>query len=250
MTRAVETTGKSVAEATMTALRELGIDRHEADIQVIRKARRGFLGIFAPTPARVRVAVHAAADDRVDELVKALLSRMGFSTQLHITEEKNTLIVNIETAGADGLLIGKAGSTLIALEYLINRILQRENKRTPRIILDVSGYKRSREDFLKDKALSLAEEVKAARQQVTTEPLDAEDRKVVHNALKSVPGVTTKSVGTGRTKSVAVVPSGEKSRSASGSSSGSGSGSASGSSSGSGSASPSGRRPRRRKRRG
>ncbi len=225
MTRAVETTGKSVAEATITALRELGIGRDEAHIEIVHKGSRGFLGLFGGSPARVRVAAQVAADDRVEELVKAILLRMGFSTQLHITEEKNALVVDIETAGADGLLIGKAGSTLSAVEYLVNRILQRENKRTPRIVLDVSGYKRRREDFLKSKALSLAEEVKSAKQQVTMEPLDAEDRKVVHNALKSVPGVTTKSVGSGRTKSVILVPAGEdKPRS-------------------------SGRRPRRRKRR-
>lgn len=168
------------------------------------------LGIFGGSPARVRISAQAAAEDRVEELVKDIMSRMGFSTQLHITEEKNALIVDIETAGADGLLIGKAGSTLSAVEYLVNRILQRENKRTPRIILDVSGYKRSREDFLKSKALSLAEEVKSAKQQVTMEPLDAEDRKVVHNVLKSVSGVSTKSVGSGRTKSIVVVPAAEK----------------------------------------
>jgi len=226
MTRAVETTGKSVAEATIRALRELGIGRDEARIEIVHEGSRGFLGIFGASPARVRVAAQKAADDRVDELVKDILIRMGFSTQLHITEEKNALIVDIETAGADGLLIGKAGNTLSAVEYLVNRILQRENKRTPRVILDVSGYKRRREDFLKSKALSLAEEVKSAKQQVTMEPLDADDRKIVHNVLKSVPGVTTKSVGSGRTKSIVVVPAGEKNKPRS-----------------------SGRRPRRRKRR-
>ncbi len=225
MTRAVETTGKSVAEATIAGLRELGIGRDDAHIEIVSKGSRGFLGIFGGSPARVRISAQAAAEDRVEELVKDIMSRMGFSTQLHITEEKNALIVDIETAGADGLLIGKAGSTLSAVEYLVNRILQRENKRTPRIILDVSGYKRRREDFLKSKALSLAEEVKSAKQQVTMEPLDAEDRKVVHNVLKSVSGVSTKSVGSGRTKSIVVVPAAEK-KSRSG-----------------------GRRPRRRKRR-
>jgi len=224
MTRAVETTGKSVAEATIAALRELGIGRDEASIEIVDKGSKGFLGLFGGSPARVRVAAQVAPSDRAEVLVKEIMSRMGFSTQLHVSEEKNALVIDIETAGADGLLIGKAGSTLSALEYLINRILQRENKRTPRIILDVSGYKRRREDFLKNKAMSLAEEVKSAKQQVTMEPLDAEDRKIVHNVLKSVPGVTTKSVGSGRSKSVVVVPATEKK-------------------------SRSGRRPRRRKRR-
>ncbi|MCD4690900.1 Jag N-terminal domain-containing protein [bacterium] len=223
MTRAVETTGKDVAEATVTGLRQLGISRNEADIKVLDRGRRGFLGIFGVAPARVRVAAQVSARDQAETMVGDVMSLMGFSIQLHITEEKNTLVFDIETAGADGLLIGKAGNTLGALEYLLNRMLQRENKRTPRIILDVSGYKRRREDFLKSKAMSLAEQVKSAKQQVTMEPLDADDRKVVHAVLKGISGVATRSVGSGSTKSIIVAPAAEKSGS--------------------------GRRPRRRRRR-
>lgn len=206
MTRSSETTGRSVTEAISKALKRLGIGRNEASIEVIDKGSRGFLGLFGASPARVRVSRQISAKDRAEEIVGQLLRHMGFSSQLHLIEEKNHLVIDIETAGADGLLIGKGGHTLSSLEYVTNRMLQREGYRNGKIVLDVSGYKRRREDFLKNKALSLAEQVKSAGQKITMEPLEAADRRIVHTALKSDSGVVTKSIGHGRIKSIVVAP--------------------------------------------
>ncbi len=212
MTRAAETTGRTVAEATMTALKELGISRDDADIEIIKEPRRGFLGFLPGTPAKVRVTQQISSRDCAEEIVRDLLRLMRFSCQLHVTEEKSALVFNVETAGADGLLIGKSGNTLGALEYIANRMLQRDDFRSRKIVLDVSGYKSRRDDFLKSKALSLAEQVKSAGQQVTMEPLGADERKVVHAALRNDTGVVTRSVGQGRVKSIIVAPASEKPR--------------------------------------
>lgn len=206
MASSFEATGKSVAEATRVAMRELGISRDEAEVTVVDKGKRGFLGLFAGSPARVRVAHRMSTRAKAEEIVSSMLKLMSFSSQLHIMEEKNTFIIDIETAGSDGLLIGKSGATLSALEYLTNRMLQRESRRTSKIVLDVSGYKRRREDFLKSKALSLAKEVKSAKKQITMEPLDSADRRIVHAVLKEDPAVDTTSVGQGRVKSIVVTP--------------------------------------------
>ena len=215
MERVIEAAGKDVAEATARALAKFGITSDEADIEVITHGRKGFLGIFKGAPARVAVSRRVNAGERAEELVADMLRLMRLSCQLHVTEEKNTLIIDIETAGSDGLLIGKGGHTLSALEYVANRMLQRGTKKSPKIILDVSGYKRRRGDFLKNKALSLAEQVKAAKKQITTEPMDAADRSVVHAVLKADPAVETRSVGQGRVKSIIVAPAkgGTKSKS-------------------------------------
>jgi spoIIIJ-associated protein len=202
--------GKTVAEATMTALKELGISRDAADIEIIAEPRRGFLGFLPGTPAKVRVTRQISSRDRAEEIVQDLLRYMHFSCQLHVVEEKSVLVFNIETAGADGLLIGKSGNTLSALEYMVNRMLQRENSRSRKVVLDVSGYKSRRDDFLRSKALSLAEQVKSAGQQVTMEPLGAEDRKIVHAALRDDPRVVTRSIGHGGVKSIIVAPATDK----------------------------------------
>jgi spoIIIJ-associated protein len=206
MTRTVEATGKTVNEATTRALAKLGIADAEADVRVINKGSKGFLGIFGGSPARVAASRRVSSSERAEEIVGDILRLMKLSCQLHVTEEKNNLIIDIETAGSDGLLIGKGGNTLSALEYVANRMLQRGSRKSPKIVLDVSGYKRRREDFLKSKALSLADQVKQAKKQVTTEPMDAADRRVVHAVLKADPAVETKSVGHGRVKSIVVAP--------------------------------------------
>lgn len=218
MTRTVEATGRDVTEATTRALAKLGIAKEEADIQVIEHGRKGFLGFLKGTPAKVAASRRVSARESAEEIVSDMLRLMRLSCQLHVTEEKNTLIIDIETAGSDGLLIGKGGNTLSALEYVANRMLQRGSRKSPKIILDVSGYKRRREDFLKNKALSLADQVKAAKKQVTTEPLDAADRGIVHAVLKADPSVETRSVGHGRVKSIVVAPAkgGSKGRGRSG----------------------------------
>jgi spoIIIJ-associated protein len=206
MTRVVEASGKNVVEATARALAKFGIASEQAKIEVIEHGRKGFLGLFGGAPARVAVSQRVSARAEAEEIVARMLRLMRLSFQLHATEEKNTLIIDIETAGSDGLLIGKGGNTLSALEYVANRMLQRGSKKSPKIILDVSGYKRRRGDFLKSKALSLAEQVKAAKKQVTTEPMDAADRSIIHAVLKADPAVETRSVGQGRVKSIVVAP--------------------------------------------
>ena len=218
MTRIVEASGKSVTEATARALAKFGIASEQANIEVIERGRKSFLGLFGGVPARVAVSQRVSVRARAEEIVADLLRLMRLSSQLHVTEERNTLIIDIETAGSDGLLIGKGGDTLSALEYVANRMLQRGSKKSPKIILDVSGYKRRRGDFLKSKALSLAEQVKAAKKQVTTEPMDATDRSIIHAVLKSDPAVETRSIGQGRVKSIVVAPAkgGSKSRNRSG----------------------------------
>jgi spoIIIJ-associated protein len=206
MTKTQEATGRDVREAKRNALKGLGVTEDHAEITIIDRGRRGFLGIIPTRPARVRATTAISSRHRAEEIVSTLLRLMRFSTQLHISEEKNKLIVDIETAGADGLLIGKSGHTLSALEYVVNRMLQRENRKSAKVILDVSGYKRRHEDFLKAKALSLAKQVKSARKQVTMEPLDAADRRIVHAVLKGDPAVETRSVGHGSVKSIVVAP--------------------------------------------
>ena len=206
MNQTIETTGRDATEATRKALRRLGVARKEAEVTVLDEGRRGFLGLFGGSPARVRVSCDESTRVRAEKVLSTILRLMTFSSQLHINEDKNSIQIGIETAGADGLLIGKGGHTLSAIEYLLNRMLQRENNKSTRVSLDVSGYKSKREDFLRKKVLSLAKQVKSAKKELTMEPLDAADRRVVHAVLKADPAVETKSVGSGRVKSVVVSP--------------------------------------------
>lgn len=142
MTRSVEATGRNVAEATAKALRELGVPAGQADVTVISRGRSKFFGLIKGTPAKVRVVHKASIRDRAETLVQDLLRRMRFSVQLEVAEQKHALHINIDTVGADELLVGKGGLTLDSLEYIVNRLLQQDDRKGYRVVLDVGGYRR------------------------------------------------------------------------------------------------------------
>jgi hypothetical protein len=154
MSRSTEATGRTVAEATAKALRELGISTNEAEITVLARGRRGLFGILPGTPARVRVAHRLSNRDRAETLVRDIVRRMHMSCQLDVVERKHDIHIGIETAGADSILVGKGGIPLQALEYLVNRMLQNENRKGQRVLLTVGGYRRpadEEEDFSDDR---------------------------------------------------------------------------------------------------
>ncbi len=146
MTRTLEATGKTVAEATASALRQLGVSSDQAEVSVINRGRRGLFGIFPGTPARVRASLRLATRDRAETILMDLLKHMHISCQLDVVERRHDLHISIETAGTDSLLIGKGALTLYSLEYLVNRMLQNEDRKGQRVLLEVAGYKRRREE--------------------------------------------------------------------------------------------------------
>lgn len=143
MARSCEGTGRTVAEAVRNALLELGVSKDEAEITVLSRGGRRLFGLLPGAPARIRVTRRISTHQRAEDILSNLLRHMRFSFQLDVTEEKHAMIINIDTAAADGILIGKGGATLAALEYIVNRMLQREGRRGGRVILDVGGYKSS-----------------------------------------------------------------------------------------------------------
>ncbi|MBM3307623.1 MAG: Jag N-terminal domain-containing protein [Candidatus Eisenbacteria bacterium] len=141
MTRSTERTGRTVAEATASALRELGITTDEAEVTVVTRGRRGLFGIFPGTPARVRVAHRQSARDRAETLLRDMLRRMDISCQLDTLERRHDLHIDVSTAGDDALLSDKGGLALASLEYMVNRILQNEDRNSQRVILSVGGHR-------------------------------------------------------------------------------------------------------------
>jgi len=105
-----------------------------------------------------------------------------------------------------GILIGKHGRTLDALQMLINRMVQKEVKRPVRVILDVDGYRKRRVDTLSKMALRLGEKAKRSGHSLTIGPFNAHDRRIIHLALKEDPLLRTESIGEGETKKITIIP--------------------------------------------
>ena len=222
----IEATGETVGEAKWSALRELeklhpGIDKGAVKFQVVSEGERGLLGV-GYAPARVIATVDAEARATVDgggeaveesELaaeLRALLERVvraiGVHSRLTIEEDEEALTASF--SGRDlGLLIGKHGQTIDAIQYLANAILFRgrpEDRKA--IVVDAAGYRERRKASLDALATRSAERAVLSGDRVELEPMTAVERKVVHVRLKDYPGVETSSEGTEPNRYVVVSP--------------------------------------------
>jgi spoIIIJ-associated protein len=239
--RSVEASGKDVEEAIVQGLAKLGKTRDEVKIEVLSEGSRGLFGLGAEE-ARVRISViEPQVLEQVIEETKAgeeekevkeptppplekdfqqiakgtleeLLAKMGIRAQVVIrqkadVEEGELPPVVLDIVGDDlGILIGRRGETLAALQYITRLIVSRKTRRWYPLVVDVEQYKVRRERSLRRLAQQMAERVSFNRQPVALEAMPAYERRIVHLVLRDHPTVTTKSVGEGDQRKVTIIP--------------------------------------------
>jgi spoIIIJ-associated protein len=220
----IEATGETVGEAKWSALRELeklqpGVDKAAVKFQVVSEGERGLLGV-GYSPARViatvdpnaeRPAATPAADESelaaaVRELLERIVREIGIQAHLSIEEDEESVTASF--SGRDlGLLIGKHGQTIDAIQYLANAIVHRGKPDDRKaIVVDAAGYRERRKASLDALALRSAERAASSGERVELEPMTAVERKVVHLRLKDYPGVETTSEGTEPNRFVVISP--------------------------------------------
>jgi len=219
----VEATGETVGEAKWAALRELerlrpGIDKAAVRFQVVSEGERGLLGV-GYAPARVIASVDAsavpdeveAADDsevavEVRDVLEHILSAIGVTARIEIVEGDETVTATF--VGRElGLVIGKHGQTIDAIQYLANAIVWRgRGDERKAVVVDAAGYRARREATLSALAKRSAERAVSSGRSVELEPMTAVERKVVHVQLKDVTGVVTRSEGTEPNRFVVIDP--------------------------------------------
>jgi spoIIIJ-associated protein len=222
----VEMTGETVGEAKWAALRELerlrpGLNKEAVRFQVVSEGERGLLGV-GYEPARVLASVDEAeapvpaaappredeSDDaaRLREVVKRIAREIGVQCSVEIEESEEEIRVVCD--GSDlGMLIGRHGQTIDAIQYLANAILfrGRYEERKP-VVVDAAGYRDRRQATLDAVAIRMAEQAAATGQRVELEPMTAVERKIVHEKLKDDPEVETASEGTEPNRFVVIYP--------------------------------------------
>ncbi len=221
-----EATGETVGEAKWAALRELerrhpGLDKGTVQFEVVAEGERGILGV-GYEPARVvahlpaEAAEAAAAAEPVTEeggqagdaraLVAQIVETLGVDADVVARDEPEAIVVTC--SGPDvGLLIGRHGQTIDAIQYLLNVIAYRtygEEKRD--VVVDAAGYRARRQATLETLADRVAERVRESGKPEELEPMTAVERKVVHLRLKEVTGVATTSEGMEPNRYVVVLP--------------------------------------------
>jgi spoIIIJ-associated protein len=214
----VETTGETVGEAKWAALRQLekllpGLDKTAVRFQVVSEGERGLLGV-GYAPARVVAVVDEApepaeqevsdAGARAREIVQRVADGIGVSCRIEVHEDDEALLITC--AGPElGLLIGKHGQTIDAVQYLTNAILRRSGFEKD-VVVDAAGYRERRRATLEGLAVRSAQRASRDGERVELEPMTAVERKVVHLRLKEFPGVVTGSEGTEPNRFVVITP--------------------------------------------
>jgi len=228
MDLSVEASGETVGEAKWLALRELdrlqpGLDKGSVRFQVVSEGERGLLGVgYAPAKVVATIARAADAEPPADEratgdselaagvreLLERLAAGIGVPCRIRIDEDSETLTASC--VGDDlGLLIGKHGQTIDAIQHLVNAIVWREAREARKpIVIDAAGYRERRRLTLESLALRSAERALREGSAVELEPMSAVERKVVHLRLQDEPGIETRSEGTEPNRYVVVAPTG------------------------------------------
>ncbi len=225
--QSIEKTAKTAEEAVELALAELGLPRERVEVEILQEARPlfGILGsphvrvrvtavavAVAPEPATAgepaAVGLPAAVGERAAQVLADILAHMGVDAKTQVVQE-DELQVLLDIQGADlGLLIGKHGQTLGALQHLLGLMVNRGEESRKRIILDAEGYRSRREESLRHLAISSARTAKHSGQAVTLEPLLPHERRIIHTTLADDPAVVTRSVGEDPTRHIVIEPRG------------------------------------------
>ena len=217
MIKTLEKAGRTEDEAIAAALSELGLDRDDVSVEILERAKSGFLGIGA-SPAVIRVS-YEAEDEAVEEpaaeqaapvaqpvdepaeyaavraFLSGLLERMGVKAELEIGPRENGGInVNVSGSGM-GAIIDRRGETLDAIQHLTNYAVNRGSDKHMHISVDAENYRSKREDSLTKLARKMAEKAIKYKRSMALEPMNSYERHVIHTALQNYEGVTTSSTG-------------------------------------------------------
>ena len=202
MIKSVEVTGKNEDEAIASALDEIGLSRDEVSVEILERAKSGFLGLKS-TPAVVRITYEVADEtvingDRsvsVEGFLTGLFERMEIDIKMEIKEDDGA--VNVTLYGQDpGAIIGRRGETLDAIQRLTNNVINRGTTGRMRVNIDAENYRQRRNETLENLAERTAGKVMKYRRSMTLEPMNAYERHVIHTALQSYDYISTHSVGT------------------------------------------------------
>ncbi len=212
----IEATGKNVDEAIENGLVDLELKRQQVTVEVLSEGRAGLFGIGGE-PAKVRLtpaeqaAPEGADIEFVEETLQAIFEMLGLEAQISMRPPETPgdglglVRAVIDVTGEDlGVLIGRRGSTMASLQYIVNLMVSRRFENQSPFTVDVEGYRRRREEALLDLAFRTAERVRTSGRPVTLEAMPAYERRIVHLTLAKDPTVATESIGEGDGRKVRI----------------------------------------------
>ena len=229
MIKSIEKSAKTEDLAIAAALEELGLSRDDVTVEILERAKSGFLG-FGASPAKVKVsyevpdvvveepapvvveeaaaeevvACENSAHEKVYNFVNGLLEHMGVRANIEITDKEDGGInVNLSGKGM-GVVIGRRGETLDAIQHLTNYAVNHGSEKRLHVSVDAEAYRAKREEALVRLAEKMAAKAIKYKRSMALEPMNSYERHVIHAALQDYEGVSTSSIGTEPNRRVVV----------------------------------------------
>lgn len=190
----VTVSAKTVEEAVELALKQLKTERENVKVTVLKESSRGFLGLIGGKEAEVEVVRLADPLGDAVTFLKRVTEKMDLAIDVTPEQKEDHTLLNITGANL-GLLIGRRGQTLDALQYLTNVVANRKHVGHTRFILDAENYRHRRKKTLEKLADRLVDKVKRSKREVRLEPMSPLERKIIHTRVQMYDGVKTYSEG-------------------------------------------------------
>jgi spoIIIJ-associated protein len=220
----IEKEARSVEEAIEEICKEFGKERDELEFEVIEEKSRGIFGLMGNKKVKVRARLKGEQRDQGQQLpeesheeekddiltyAKMVLERIVGGIAVDATVEGRmeggTIYLNIRGDGS-GLLIGRHGQTLDAIQYIVGRIVGKQRGEKRMIVVDTERYRERRKENLERLAQRMGEKAKGTGRPVNLQPMNASDRRIVHLALKHDREIETRSEGEGSMKNIKIIP--------------------------------------------
>lgn len=245
MSKALEFKGKNVDQALQEASDELKIPVAKIKHEVIAYGSSGIFGLVGVKKAKIKVFVEekkafkkipepvldSPATDKADSLsidskesddqsstkydeglvnsgidaLQKIVDSISSGATVGVDKKRDRLLYTV-TGGESGVLIGKRGQTLEAIQYLLEKMINKKSTNRVRVLVDVEGYLEKRKNNLKQMATRMGEKAKRTKKPVTIGQMNAHDRRIVHIHLKDEKGVRTQSIGDGYYRKLMIFP--------------------------------------------
>jgi spoIIIJ-associated protein len=209
--KVIEVEGRTVDDATKKAIAELGItDSSKINIEVIDEGKSGIFGFGVSRPAKIRLFYNIDTKDIADtirDVIDNVFKRMEIDCRIaDVKEGESKVYIELESKNSSGLVIGRKGKTLEALQFMVNLIVNHKTGSDKKIILDIESYRAKRERALRKMSKDIAFKVIKSGKPWTLEPMNPFERRLVHLTLQNDTRVMTKSEGQGIYRKVTIMP--------------------------------------------
>lgn len=203
--RSVTVTGRTVEEAVQSGLQQLNVSEDRVNITVLEQPAKGLFGLIGSKEAKVQLTVIPDPVEEAMAFLQEVTAAMDLKAEITKVEGEGNVTINIY--GSDmGLLIGRRGQTLDALQYLVNIVANRHSDTYVRIILDAEEFRKRRKKTLEELSQRLASRVAKGKREIVLEPMTPQERKIIHSYLQNHPKVKTYSKGEEPNRRVVITP--------------------------------------------